>query len=121
MAAGSYSFIIEQGSEFRKHLRWENQDGTPIDLTGWSAKSQIRASKDKEASLIWTLSTDNGGIEFGDAGEIDLYIPASVTEEFCFTQAFYDLEMIPSDPNNKRRLLEGTVTLSKETTRDDES
>jgi hypothetical protein len=87
----------------------------PVNLTGFTARMDIRESLD-DATVIHTLTTENGGITLGGvAGTIDLLIPATATEDLDFTHAVYDLELINSGVVT--RLISGSITLSKEVTR----
>lgn len=88
----------------------------PVDLTGFTARMDIRASLEA-TTVIHTLTTENGGITLGDAaGTIDLLIPATTTAGFDFTHAVYDLELV-SALGVVTRLVSGAVALSKEVTR----
>jgi hypothetical protein len=42
MAAGKYSFTIEQGSTTNFTIVYTDSAGAPINLTGYSSKMQIR-------------------------------------------------------------------------------
>jgi hypothetical protein len=87
----------------------------PVDLTGFTARMDIRETLD-EVTVIHTLTTENAGITLGGvAGTIDLLIPAATTEGFTFGNAVYDLELI--NGTVVTRLLGGAITLSKEVTR----
>jgi hypothetical protein len=88
----------------------------PVDLTGFTARMQIRDTVDATAILA-TLTTENGGITLGGtAGTIALLLTAAQTTLLTFTSAVYDLEII-SAGGVVTRLLSGAVVLSKEVTR----
>jgi hypothetical protein len=88
----------------------------PVDLTGFTARMDIRKTLGS-ATVIHTLTTENGGITLGGAaGTIELLIPALTTETFDFGNAVYDLELI-SAVGVVTRLVGGAITLSKEVTR----
>lgn len=89
----------------------------PVDLTGFTARMQIRPSLSSE-TVIHSLTTENGGITLGDAtGTVELLIPATATDDFDFTAAVYDLEIIDGS-GVVTRLLSGNIALSKEVTRE---
>lgn len=89
----------------------------PVDLTGFTARMQIRPSL-ISATVIHSLTTENGGITLGDAtGTVELLIPATATDDFDFTAAVYDLEIIDGS-GVVTRLLSGNIALSKEVTRE---
>ena len=54
MTAAKYDIQIEQGATFRRVLRWEQSDGTPVDLTGATAKMQ---AWDRDHKLSSSTST----------------------------------------------------------------
>ena len=118
MAAGSYDLYIEQGATFRKLLTWKaGTPSLPVDLTGCTARMQIRAAIDDATPLV-DLTTENSGITLGDTlGTIELYISDTDTAAFTFTTGIYDLEIILAN-DDVRRLLYGTVTVTPEVTRD---
>lgn len=91
-------------------------DLTPIDLTGCSARMQVRSSVDS-ADVLLELTTANGGIMLGGAlGTIDLYVSDEDTTALGWTAGVYDLELEYSNGEVVRRLF-GSVYVSPEVTR----
>ena len=43
MPAAKYSFKVEQGATLTFNLQWTDDSGTPIDLTAYDARMQIRS------------------------------------------------------------------------------
>lgn len=128
MAAGKYTFTIEQGTTVKFGIQYLDPTGVPFDLTDCSARMQIRSDfADKKNVLYATLSSsidnDGTGLDFaginGDAplnsGSIGVYISAAKTETFNFDEAIYDLEIYKV--NEVTRVLEGSVLVSREVTR----
>lgn len=114
--AGTLHLTIEQGATFDPVLTWGDQAGVPIDLTGYSARMQIRATVES-AAIIHEATTVNGQIVLGGAaGTVTFAIPATATELFTFDEAVYDLE-VESAGGHVTRLVEGVVYLSPEVTR----
>ena len=109
-----YKIKINQGATLRIPFTWRS-NGLPIDITGFTARMQIRKTV-ASSEVIHELSTENGGIILGDDGAFLIYISDSVTETFNFTTAVYDLEFVNLD-GDVIRLLEGAVQLSLEVTR----
>ena len=123
MSAGTVNITIEQGATFQYVLTWKEYDSTnpptyegdPIDLSGYTARAQIRKRLKSEEVMI-ELTTENGRITLGGAlGTISLFIDAEDTEALNFNSGVWDLEMEVS--GIVKRLVQGTVTLSKEVTR----
>jgi tRNA threonylcarbamoyladenosine modification (KEOPS) complex Pcc1 subunit len=87
----------------------------PINLTGYSARMQIREKIDS-AEVIKELTTENGGVSINTTDStITLNISAVDTAAFTFTNAVYSLEMVSSSIVTP--FANGTLTLIKEVTR----
>ena len=126
MAAGRYSFIIEQGATLNIPLQWKDSSGTPIDLTNYGARMHIRPTIESDIiyiALSSSLQSDGTGINLNgstgvepfESGSIGVYISAASSSFLDFSEAYYDLEMIKGDVVT--RLIEGKVRLSKNVTR----
>ena len=126
MAAGKYSFIIEQGATTNLNVQWTDASGSAVDLTGYQARMQIRPgieASDVYISLSSSLSPDGTGLNLNgsdgvtplESGSVGIYISAYSSSLLNFTEAYYDLEMI--NGREVTRLLEGKVRLSKNVTR----
>lgn len=111
------NLIINQGATFNS-LRIVYKDPVtllPIDLTGYSARMQIRLNHASD-TIILDLPGDDGDILLGtDEGVIQVDIPASVTEALPAVKGVYDLELITG--TYVERLLEGSVVITPEVTR----
>lgn len=126
MAAGKYSFTIEQGATLDFELQYKDGDLTPISLVGYSGRMQIRptiASSTVYITLSSSLQADGTGLNFSGSngatdpttGSIGMFISAASSSALDFDQAYYDLEIVSG--SYVVRILEGQVKLSKETTR----
>jgi hypothetical protein len=115
MAAGQHDITIEQGTTFQMNLVWE-YDGDPIDLTGYTARMQVRRTHRSDSALL-TFTTENGAITLGGAaGTIQIVGAASLTDDVPSKPCVYDLEMV-SPGGIVTRLIEGTATVTPEVTR----
>lgn len=112
MTAGIYDFTIEQGTDFSKTLTWQNPDGTPINLTGWTAACQIRS---RAGVLIVDFLISGSIVINGTAGTVTLTLPNSVTTGLKFDTAKYDIKLTTS-LSSKERLVQGIVRLSLQET-----
>jgi hypothetical protein len=112
-----YDLLIDQGATLNIVATWKDSSGTPINLTGYTARMSVRATFTSSSSVL-DLNTSNGGITLGgSAGTIT--ITASATTTAALTAPFsgvYDLELV-SGGGVVTRLLEGTATVSPEVTR----
>jgi hypothetical protein len=126
MAAGRYSFIIEQGATTNIQINWTDESGSAIDLSGYHARMQVRPTIESEIvylSLSSSLDSDGTGINLSgsnfetplQSGSLTIYISADSSSLLDFNEAYYDLEMVKQ--NTVTRLLEGKVKLSKNVTR----
>jgi len=131
MAAGKYSFVIEQGATTNFEIQYKDSNSTPIDLSNYSGRLQIRSTyAQNSGELYLTLSSslngDGTGLNFSGSngttpptsGSIGIYIAACTSSALTFNEAIYDLEIYSgsSDCPYTVRLLEGRVQLSKQVT-----
>lgn len=87
----------------------------PVDLTGYTARMQLRAKLDSD-TVLHSLTTENGGILLDDVTKtITMYIPDETTQAFTFKAAVYDLELISG--GEVTALASGSITLVREVTR----
>jgi hypothetical protein len=119
--AGKVNFKINQGETFKHTLTWKDSSEVPIDVTGFSARMQVRLKIDATDVLILFSSepTDNpdGTITLGGVdGTFSLYLSADFTETITWLAAVYDLEVVDT-LGDVTRLIEGKITVSKEVTR----
>ena len=126
MAAGRYSFAIEQGATTKFEIQYTNGAGDPIDLTGYNARMHIRETYDSTVTILELTSTldgDGTGLNLNGLannqpltqGKIGIYISAVKTAAFNFDTAVYDLELV--NGLEVIRLIQGTIKLSREVTR----
>jgi len=126
MPAGKYSFVIEQGATTTFEVQYKDSTNTPVDLSGYGARLQIRPSAESNTillSLSSSLRTDGTGLNMSGSngttpptsGSIGVYISAYSSSLLSFTEAAYDLEIHYG--NTVSRILQGCVKLSKEVTR----
>lgn len=130
MAAGRYSFIIEQGSTVNFEIQYKDANDTPIDLTDYSGRMQFRPSPTSDElylTLSSSLNSDGTGLNFSGSngvtpttsGSIGIYIASCTSSLLDFGTAVYDLELYSGsgDCPYTVRILEGQVKLSKEVTK----
>jgi hypothetical protein len=132
MAAGKYSFTIEQGATLDFEIQYKDSNSIPVDLTGYYGRMQIASNyaSDPSRTVYITLSSsrnpDGTGLNFSGSsgtkpptsGSIGIYIAACSSSTLTFATAKYDLEIYSGSGNCPYtiRLLEGQVNLSKEVT-----
>ena len=131
MAAGRYSFVIEQGATTNFEIQYKDSNNNPIDLSDYTGRLQIRSTFAQDnGELFLTLSSsknpDGTGLDFSGSngstsptsGSIGIYIAACTSSALTFNEAKYDLEIYSGSGHCPFtiRLLEGNVKLSKEVT-----
>ena len=109
MAAGKYTFFIEQGATTDFELVWKDNNGDPVDLSSYNGRMQIRTDYggDLICSLSSSLDSDGTGLNFSGSngttplasGSIGIFISAASSSAFSFGEARYDLEL--ENENNK--------------------
>ena len=115
MAAGIYDITIEQGATFQMNLTWKDSTGSPVNITGYSARMQVRENYESESTLV-SLTSSGGDIVLGGAlGTIAITITASATQSLQLEEAVYDLELVSGA--TVTRLIQGRAIISREVTR----
>lgn len=113
MTAGVYNFTLDQGSVFYINLKYQDPTGTPINLTGNTARMQLR--RQYSSPVVLTLTTDGGGIVItGATGNIAIQITDEQTETLEEGFYVYDLEL--NNGGVISRLIQGTITVSPQVT-----
>ena len=114
MTAGLHDITIEQGSNFKRTFTWKDSNAAPVNVTGYTAKLNIKGKKSDSSALY---STDQAGhITLGGAaGTIVINVPAATTNALDFNWGVWDIELTDGS-SNVTRLLEGKVKLSKQVT-----
>lgn len=113
MSAGIYKVWCEQGATLDLPLQWNDSTGAGVNLSGYTAKMQVRASQDASTSLL-ELSTANGRIVLTNTGSITLLVDAVTTGALAIGQYVYDLEM--TSGTNIYRLLQGFFVVDGQVT-----
>jgi hypothetical protein len=113
MTAANYNLVIDQGSDFAVQLLIK-EGGSAKDLTGYSARAQLRTTKSSTtvaASFTCTVlspATD---------GKVKMELPNAVSTGMSSGLYYYDLEIYTADNVIVKRLIQGEATISPEVTR----
>jgi len=102
---------LEQGATFSTTVNVEDTQGTAINLTGYSASSQIRKSY-----YSTTANTFTATITSNANGEITLSMTAANTANLNAGRYLYDL-LITAPNTTKTRVVEGIITVLPSVTR----
>ena len=119
MAAHKVPLKLEQGATYDKFWIWKTGPTgaeVPVDLTGCTARAQIRPELESSTVLL-DLTTVNGRIILGGVpGKIRILITDEDTALLTFDSAVYDLFIDFPDGSSVRRMA-GPVALIKRVTR----
>lgn len=112
------NFRLYPHATFSEVTRVLDADQNPVDLSGRTARMQIR--RDISGALIYTLTTENGGIVCNADGEIALRINADETAPPLAPPLSPDGELwaydlLISNPNTSpatvERLIQGVISV----------
>ena len=115
--ATELNIYIDQGASWTKEISWQNSAGDPYDLSGYTARMQIRknyADLDKGEPLLSLDSDGNGILLSSDPTNIVIDITTEQSEAIPLGQYYYDLEL---GDTSVTKLLRGKVFILGEVTR----
>lgn len=102
---------LRQGATFNRVFTWAI-DGEPVNLSGYTARSQIRkTAASDEVALTLTSYITLGGAQ----GTVTLAIPATITAGLAAGKYVFDLELVSG--STVTTLLAGPVEVAAEVTR----
>jgi len=111
--ASIYNGIIDQGATWTVNIVYYDYNNVPVDLTGYSARMQLRSKYDSSAVL--TLSTATGEIVItGPTGQIAITASATQTQAIASGIYVYDLEL--TSGAEITRLIQGQMTVRENVT-----
>lgn len=111
---GFYTITCYQGATFNKTFTW-TIDNSPVNLTGYTARMQVRATKESPTTIV--SLTSSSGISLGGVnGTIAVNMIPTATAALAAGVYVYDLELV-SGTGAVTRLLEGKFQVSAEVTR----
>lgn len=105
------NLYVDQGAFFRTYVTVANTNGTPLDLTGFTAASQMRKSYQSTTAYNFTTSISNptqGRVRVELLSEQSRVIPAG--------KYLYDIE-VTSPTGERTRVVEGIVLINPEITK----
>jgi hypothetical protein len=117
-APATLDLTMYQGATFDYNLIWNTTEGTvttPVDLTSWSARMQMRTSYNSSTAVL-SLTSGTGITLGGTAGSILIEASATQTADIPSGPYVYDLELV-SPASVVTRLIEGTIIVDPEVTR----
>jgi hypothetical protein len=115
------TLIVSQGADNIYRFRWSKEDAggivTPLDLSAYTGRAQMRASV---GSAIWVELATPTGIVLGADGTVTIHLGDELTEVVewnTYKAGVWDIEL-ESPEGVVTRFADGTVTVSPDVTRD---
>lgn len=106
------NLVIDQGSDFVATLDVQDSIGTPIDLTLYTVRGQVR----KTYSSLTAYSF--GCTKTTNQGEVKLNMLGTLTATMRDGRYVYDVEIIHSVLGTVIRVVEGQITVTPRVSRD---
>jgi len=111
-----YELNIDQGANLSLEIALKNADGTPLNLTGYTARMQLRASY-TAPEVILELTTENSRIVITPLSGVVMLLLSAITTATLIAKSYvYDLELV-SPTGFVFRALQGEAIVSPEVTR----
>lgn len=105
------NLVIDQGTTFSADLNLTDDNGDNLDLTGFSANSQMRKWYTSSNSVVFETYINI------DTGQITLSLSANQTNLLTAGRYVYDVEITQTSTNTVSRIVEGIVTVTPQVTR----
>lgn len=104
------NLFVDAGTTYSNIITVAATTGQPLDLTGYTVKSQMRKSYSSSQAFNFTAS-----IYDAQAGKVRLQLNSTQSEAIPAGRWLYDVE-ITSQSGNKTRVVEGIVTVTPQIT-----
>lgn len=105
---------IQQGALMEWAITLKNPDKTAMNLTGYTVRGQLRRTYDSSTVELDLATGSHIAITNAASGVVTLSIAASVTATLTGSYK-YDIELV--NGSTVHRILQGTMTVSREVTR----
>jgi hypothetical protein len=114
--AATYNMTIDQGTTVSIDFQYRTSAGVVIPLTSYTARMQARPTPSSAVTVMDATTTNGQLVVTGATGTVTLTLTAAQSAALDFDRAYYDIEIV-SPAGVVTRLVQGTVTLSREVTR----
>ena len=108
--ATKQNLYIDLGTTYLQSFYLKNTDNTPLDLSGFTGRSQIR--KEYTSNTYNSFDVSVGG----NTGIVTISLAANTSSNIESGRYLYDIEL-ESNTGTVTRILEGFVTFTPEVTR----
>ena len=107
------NLILEQGTDFQGVIKLYADNVNVLDLTGYSAQSQMRRSYDSVSATAVLVAI----IPNPSAGEIYLTLAAASSVNIRYGRYLYDVVLTQTSSGILTRAVEGIITVTPRVTR----
>ena len=104
MAVGTHNITITRGTDFAIAMTLEDADGTAINVTNYTFKSEVRRKESTGVAATFTITKTNAG-----AGAIKLALTQAQTQALPVGKLKYDL--VANDGTDVSQYIQGTITV----------
>ena len=105
------NLFIDKGSTFKFTIDLEKNTGSALDLTGYTARGQLRKSYTSTTATDFTITIDVANTE------LDVSLTATQTNALKAGRYVYDIEIEDNgSPAEVTRVLEGQITVNARVT-----
>ena len=112
--AGQKNWDVDQDTTFTFVVEYKDPNDAIIDLTGATAKMQVRDATAQK--LAFTLTSPSGGITIdGALGKVTVKMTPTQTKKLFYPKSIYDLIIVDTNLN-RIKLLGGYITLNRTVT-----
>jgi hypothetical protein len=108
------TIFIEAG--FNQSISYIDDDGAVIDLSGYTAKMDIRKTRNSEEAVV-SIDTDEGITITGSTGKIDIAITPDMLAEVEEGNYVYDLFLITGGVPESSPVIFGNILIAHSVTK----
>lgn len=96
MPAARLDLAIDQGAKFPMPVTWNDENGNPVNLTGWSARMMVRKTNGN-GQIYADLTIADGDIVITPmSGQIDITMNKAKSAKIPAGNWYYDLQVTDS-------------------------
>lgn len=105
------NLFVDQGSDYASIVTVLSASGSPLVLTGYTVKSQMRKSYSSSQAYDFTATVYQAGL-----GQIKLSLTAAQAQLIPAGRWLYDVEITQTSSGAKKRVVEGIVEVTPQIT-----
>lgn len=106
MAVPEVNITIEQGTYYQDVFTVRNPNGTPLDLTGYTASAAIKKFSTSTTSTPFTVGIVTA------AGQVVLSMGNTVSNALNYGRYYYDIVITSIETGNITKIIKGSVMVN---------